>query len=79
MATFKERARYTEVDARRLLAETTSSMFQHLLDNEDGTFSIMAHIVCEYCDYCVSQGDARGKGDITAVPAKPDPYEIQGR
>ena len=78
MTGFSERDRYTEAEARRLLVDTASSVVMHLLDNGDGTFSIMSHIVCEYCNYCESQGDARAKADITAVAAKADPYESQG-
>ena len=79
MSGFKNRDRYTETEARDILENTTSNVIMHLLDNEDGTFSIMGHIVCEHCDYCCSQGDARWERDIVAVPAKRDPYENQER
>lgn len=53
-----------------------SNAINHLISNDDGTYSIMFHIVCEHCDYCDSQGDCRGMTDPVAVPAKPDPYEL---
>jgi lipoate synthase len=79
MSNYEDRPRYTEEEARRILAEGACAAIMHLLLNDDGTFSIMYHIVCEHCDYCDSQGDARRKKDIEAVPAKPDPYEFQER
>jgi len=47
------------------------------LDNGDGTYSIMYHIVCEFCDYCEEQGDCRGRGDFVTPLAKEDPYKLQ--
>ena len=28
------------------------NMIEHIVKNDDDTFSIVAHIVCEYCDFC---------------------------
>jgi hypothetical protein len=71
----KDRWRGTETEAREDLLNTDSNMIRHLLDNGDGTFSIMEHIVCEMCDYCYSQGDCRGRTDnYLAVPFQEDPY-----
>ena len=74
---FENRPRYAEKEARMALEHRAGSMVMHLLDNQDGTFSIMEHIVCEHCDYCTEQGDARLQRDIKAVVAKADPYENQ--
>lgn len=71
---FENRLRFTESQAREALMEPTN-MISHLLDNGDGTFSIMYHIVCAWCDYCEDQGDCRMRPDAPAVPAKEDPYE----
>lgn len=79
MSAYEDRFRYTEEEARRILVEGADAFIMHLLINDDDTFSIMQHIVCEWCDYCDSQGDARLKPDIKAVTAKPDPYEFQER
>jgi hypothetical protein len=78
MSNYEDRFRYTEEEARRILVDEADAAIMHLLLNDDGTFSIMSHIVCEHCDYCDSQGDARLQHDIEAVAAKPDPYEFQG-
>lgn len=71
---FGQRARFDLDEATRYLQEP-SGMVRHLLVNKDGTYSIMSHIVCEWCDYCTTQGDCRGVETPVAVPAKPDPYE----
>jgi len=71
---FENRAKYSEEEARRILVEEAGAAVMHLLDNGDGTFSIMSHIVCEMCDYCIEQGDCRGNEKAFAVPAKSDPY-----
>lgn len=54
-------------------AESWASMpgeTRHVIANDDGTFSVMSHIVCEWCDYC----DQGGYGPF---PAKENPYEHQ--
>jgi hypothetical protein len=74
---FEDRARMTLEEARSV-CERPTNVITHLLSNDDGTFSVMSHIVCEHCDYCDSQGDCR-EGGKAAVPAKDDPYEMVGR
>ena len=79
MSSFKDRDRGTKEKCLEILAKPNNAI-SHLLDNEDGTFSIMYHIVCEHCDYC----NEEGKIDIATNPhfahiAKEDPYEISGR
>lgn len=77
MSSFEDRERMSLDDARGV-AESPTNMITHLLSNDDGTFSVMSHIVCEWCDYCDTQGDCRG-GAGAPVPAKPNPYENQER
>ncbi len=76
MTTFAERRRMTRQEAEEALNED-SNMIAHLLENEDGTFSLMYHIVCEWCDFCDEQGDCRFSKGIAACKAKEDPYENQ--
>lgn len=77
---FDERDRYTEAEARQYLTDWAgSNATLHLLKNDDGTFSIMSHINCEWCDYCDERGDARGEPNIEPCVAKPNAYELQGR
>lgn len=73
---FDDRERMTLDDAK-FVAERPTNVITHLLSNDDGTFSVMSHIVCEHCDYCDSQGDC-GSGGKEPVPAKSNPYEIVG-
>lgn len=74
--TFENRWRGTEKEARISLLNSKSNMIGHLLDNQDNTFSIMSHIVCEYCDYCEEQGDCRGRYDMKPCIAKENSYEL---
>lgn len=75
---FEYRARYTEKEAREELANRGGAIY-HLLYNDDGTFSIMFHIVCEHCDYCEEQGPVFDNAHtVMPVKAKPDPY-INGK
>lgn len=76
MGNFNDRVRLPESTARKLLNEPTN-MIVHLLKNEDGTFSLMYHIVCDHCDYCDTQEDARSRPDVRAIPAKENPYANQ--
>lgn len=73
-AEFAARPRFSEDVARAGLLRD-SNVVTHLLDNEDGTFSLMSHINCEWCDYCSTQGDCRGNANAVAAPAKIRPYE----
>lgn len=72
---FESRLRMTKEQAMELLANSNSNMVAHLLDNQDGTYSLVYHIVCEYCDYCESQGDCRWRPDAQPQPAKVRIYE----
>jgi hypothetical protein len=75
---YENRLRMDRPTADRFLTMHAGAKIMHLLDNEDGTFSILTHIVCEHCDYCHEQGDCRGKEDAVALPAKGNPYEKYG-
>ena len=69
---FEERDRMTLEEAKKEVANATAWV-RHVLDNGDGTFSIMSHINCEWCDYC----SAQELFDIKIHKAKPDPYELE--
>ena len=45
----------------------------HVLDNGDGTYSVMSHINCEWCDYCSAERGIK----TTVHQYKPNPYENQ--
>ena len=75
---FDARPRFSEEEARQALLQDSPKV-EHLVSNDDGTFSILCHIVCEWCDYCEAQGDCRGNYDAIALPAKLNPYELAGR
>jgi len=62
----------------------TSGWIPHMLLNDDGTYSIMLHINCEWCDYCEAEDAASRVGirngwSLDRPPlihqAKEDPYE----
>lgn len=64
---------------------------RHLLYNDDGTFSVMRHINCEWCDYCMfsereyerlitlgkTPEQASESVRRTAWSAQEDPYTFQ--
>lgn len=77
MSGFNDRERLSEEDAKSLILNSQSNMILHLVKNEDDSFSIVGHIVCEFCDYCETQGDCRGRADITPELAKENIYENQ--
>lgn len=75
----EDRPRYSLEECRQACVEGSNAIM-HVLDNGDETYSIMQHIVCEWCDYCDTQGDCRsggGPADFEPVPFKEDPYENQ--
>lgn len=72
--THEDRPRFTLDEALKEL-QLETFWIRHLLDNGDGTYSIMSHIPCDWCDYCETQGNAVGKVDIQAVPFQNDPRE----
>jgi hypothetical protein len=68
MSDFANRMRMTLEQAQRVI-DAPSNRIRHILKNDDDTYSIMGHIVCEFCDYC----DEGGIGPFTA---KENPYEL---
>jgi hypothetical protein len=82
-ATFEERQRMTHGEAMSLLVRPSNAI-EHLMDNGDGSYSIVFHIVCEHCDYCDAESEAWGKGEHDPEAgkwmvhaAKEDIYERQ--
>ena len=86
---FATRPRFSLVEARASLAKPSNAIC-HLLDNQDGTFSIMSHINCEHCDYCDEYNnwwELKKTNGLTFAEickledppfvAKEDPYAIQ--
>lgn len=71
---FANRNRMSYEEAVEISSRPTN-VITHLLRNEDdGSYSVMSHIVCEYCDYCDEQGDCRGVLHPTPCIAKENPY-----
>ncbi len=65
----RDRDRLSLVEAQRVVANS-GAWIAHLLSNDDGTYSIMKHINCEWCDYCSV------KADFNRIHvAKQNPYE----
>lgn len=74
---FQSRSRHKLGEILKFLYESPSNAICHILSNDDCSYSLMYHIVCEYCDYCDSQGDCRDIFSIERiVPAKEDPYKL---
>lgn len=85
---FKNRERITLEEAQRAMG--LGGYIRHILDNRDGTYSLMGHINCEFCDYCQLNnewyGERKSEGltykeieklPYPIFPAKEDPYEEQ--
>jgi len=76
----KDRWRGTFAEAKEYAYKPKGMLsISHILDNEDGTYSVMSHINCEWCDYC---GDQRmvldpDKEATDIHVYKEDPYENQ--
>lgn len=75
MSKYDKRGRMTRAQLNQFVADYTGNCKIHALDNGDGTYSIMAHVVCEWCDYCKEQEDH----GIELHDARPDPYARVGR
>lgn len=88
MSEFNERDRFSVIEKAIEVANSDKwgriLSIRHVLSNEDGTFSVMAHINCEFCDYCEQ---ANQDGKLLPGPwyvtgpfdAKEDPYENRNR
>lgn len=76
MSDFSNRPRFKLGEILKYLHENPSNAICHILSNDDGTYSMMYHIVCEHCDHCDSQGDCRDIFQITKIDkVKENPYE----
>jgi hypothetical protein len=68
--TFNKRPKLT-LEAAKELVSQLQVWLCHILDNQDGTYSILNHAHNEVCDYCLEQ--RQGK---TVHIAKADPCEL---
>lgn len=88
MSEFKDRPRFTLEEAQKIVGQ--GNWIAHIMNNQDGTYSVMGHIVCEHCDYCDLENEWWDKqkkdglnpeenwklGQPTFPPIE-DPYERQ--
>lgn len=78
MASYHDRERFSLADAR-LIDKGLVGRISHILDNKDGTYSVIGHSVCEHCDYCDESNKMVGVPDSERIhTARPNPYELQG-
>lgn len=71
MPTFENRKRMTLAEAKeRLVPIAESERVQHIVTNEDGSYSVVGHIMFAICDYCVEAA-----GGVTEHAAKGDIYQ----
>lgn len=55
----KDRPRYSFDKVEKHFREIDSNTINHVIYNEDtNDFSIMSHIVCEYCLYCEQENSS---------------------
>lgn len=80
--TFEDRPRYTYEEMIKEM-QKPEAWVKHALLNDDGTYSVMRHINCEWCDYCDAANAAYDSG-LRSTEARPfihmvkeDPYEHQ--
>lgn len=81
MGNFENRDRYKNYAEALEVYKKNIGWIVHLLLNDEGDFSIMGHINCEWCNYCEQQNIAYKAGlrysdDYPLVhKAKENPYE----
>lgn len=88
MSNFKTRERFSLETVRDISKRGNS--ISHVIDNQDGTYSVMSHINCEHCDYCDQSNDWWNKQktlglkyeeisklDVPIFIAQEDPYKTQ--
>ena len=68
----QNRPRLTLEEAQKS-SDSWVGMISHVLRNPEGDFSVMGHIVCEWCDYCTEQED----NGILIHEFREDPYESE--
>ena len=71
MGSKEERTRFSLEEVLKEVDKPTN-MITHAIKNPEGDYSIMGHIVCEWCDYCTEQ-----ENGIRIHDFKDDPYEIE--
>jgi len=69
---FDKRPRLTLVEANKLMdqQEELGQIPHHMVQNDDGTYSVVTHPKDEICDFCL----AAQRGELIC-DAKPDIYE----
>jgi hypothetical protein len=53
--TFENRPRGTLEQVQSYIEASVGGAVPHIVDNQDGTYSVVSHINCEYCDYCLEE------------------------
>lgn len=73
---FETRTRMSLTDAIEQIGKPTNTI-SHLTYNDDGTFSIVDHIVCEYCRFCEAENfpENAPPDTFTIHRARPDIYD----
>jgi hypothetical protein len=66
------RPRFTLEEAQKA-SDTWVGRISHVVRNPEGDYSVMGHIVCEWCDYCTEQSEGVKVHDF-----REDPYRISG-
>lgn len=75
---FDSRTRMSWEDALRA-TNKPSPRIQHIVRNDDDTYSVVSHIVCEFCDYCQEAKDSELQLNEIVHTAKRNIYERVGR
>lgn len=52
MTAFENRERFQTFEEAKKIVDNAEGWISHILINEDGTYSVMSHINCEWCVYC---------------------------
>jgi hypothetical protein len=81
---FQDRTKFQKFSEALAVMKKCTGWINHIILNEDKSFSIMSHINCEWCDYCDQRNAAYDNGirysddDYPLVhEAKQDPHENQ--
>ena len=69
---FENRDRFHSIEEAKAVKSRLYGAIHHILVNDDRTYSVMRHSVCEHCDYC-----SETNVGIQVHKAKPDAYEFQ--
>ena len=78
MSKHEDRERMSLMEALSICDK--GNMIDHVVDNGDSTFSVVSHIVCEYCDFCqASYNKHDPAAHLGPFAFKEDIYELVGR